>query len=66
MHPKLGAAILVGLAVVTALYLIYEKAPTVYPLGNNPIPPTTSSASTSSTSPSSVASPSPSTSIGSH
>ncbi|MGW7749410.1 hypothetical protein ACWGKF_43435 [Streptomyces chartreusis] len=37
-NPKLGAAILVGLAVITVLYLILEKAPTVFPMGNNPVP----------------------------
>jgi uncharacterized membrane protein YfcA len=28
--PKLGAAILVGLAIITVLYLIWEKDPTVF------------------------------------
>lgn len=33
-NPKLGAALLVGLAIITVLYLIWEKDPTVFETGN--------------------------------
>ncbi|MEU6688478.1 hypothetical protein [Streptomyces sp. NPDC046832] len=33
-NPKLGAALLVGLGVITVLYLIWEKDPTVFQTGN--------------------------------
>lgn len=34
--PKLGASILVGLAIITVLYLIWEKDPTVFETDNPP------------------------------
>ncbi|MFB6643765.1 hypothetical protein ACFCYF_41785 [Streptomyces chartreusis] len=40
-NPKLGAALAVGVAIVTALYLVLEKHPTVFPRSEPP-PPTTS------------------------
>ncbi|MGW1903058.1 hypothetical protein ACWCQB_38115 [Streptomyces hirsutus] len=36
-NPKLGGALLVGLAVVTALYLILEKDPSVFET-DSPVP----------------------------
>ncbi|MEU6495741.1 hypothetical protein [Streptomyces sp. NPDC046984] len=36
-NPKLGAAMVVGLGILTALYLIWSKDPTVFPTS---VPPT--------------------------
>ncbi|MFM9625051.1 hypothetical protein ACKI14_44925 [Streptomyces turgidiscabies] len=33
-NPKLGAALLVGLGIVTVLYIIWDKDPTVFETGN--------------------------------
>ncbi|MFB6931259.1 hypothetical protein [Streptomyces chartreusis] len=40
-NPQLGAAILVGIAIVTALYLVLEKDSTAFPKSEPP-PPSTS------------------------
>ncbi|MDX3516117.1 hypothetical protein PV755_45730 [Streptomyces caniscabiei] len=37
-NPKLGAAILVGLGIVTVLYIIWEKDPTVFQTDVPPSP----------------------------
>lgn len=47
--PKLGAAILVGLAIVTALYLIWQNDPS---LTQTVVPPTSSSVPVQAPSPS--------------
>ncbi|MGW0630490.1 hypothetical protein [Streptomyces sp. NPDC002758] len=39
--PQLGAAILVGLGIVTVLFLVWEKDPSVFETG---VPPVTSTA----------------------
>ncbi|MGW9595419.1 hypothetical protein ACWHLZ_34610 [Streptomyces chartreusis] len=40
-NPKLGGALLVGLAIVTTLYVVLEKDSSAFPT-NEPPPPTTS------------------------
>ncbi|GAB2966106.1 hypothetical protein GCM10027075_77360 [Streptomyces heilongjiangensis] len=35
-NPKLGGALLVGLGIITVLYIIWEKDPTVFQTGNPP------------------------------
>ncbi|GHE14152.1 hypothetical protein GCM10010339_83750 [Streptomyces alanosinicus] len=40
-NPRLGAAILVGLGILTALYMVLEKDPSVFQVG---VPPTPSTA----------------------
>jgi hypothetical protein len=39
-NPKLGAAILVGLAVIGTLYLVWEKDPSVFQTDMPPVSPT--------------------------
>ncbi|MGW6927527.1 hypothetical protein ACWGA9_40770 [Streptomyces sp. NPDC054950] len=47
-NPKLGGALLVGLGIITVLYIIWEKDPTVFETGNpssSTVPAVTSPAS---------------------
>lgn len=37
-NPRLGAAILVGLGILTALYLVWEKDPSVFQTSVPPVP----------------------------
>lgn len=39
-NPRLGAAMLVGLGIVTVLYLVWEKDPSVFPANVPPAPST--------------------------
>jgi hypothetical protein len=57
-NPKLGAALLVGLGIVTVLYLVMEKDPSVFEM-DNPVP---STVQVPSGSPSGPASPVPASS----
>jgi hypothetical protein len=42
--PKMGGALLVGLGVVTVLYIVWEKDPSVFQPGVGPVPSTYSPA----------------------
>ncbi len=42
-NPRMGAAILVGLGIVTVLYLVWDKDPSVFQTG---VPPVSSTAPT--------------------
>lgn len=68
-NPRLGAAILVGLGIVTVLYLIWEKDPSVFQTGvpsvstSAPVQTPPAGAPASGTSPMTPPPPSPTTAL---